>query len=313
MMDDFEVDTNSIINLMAWIFLPNIVSKMALKFAHKVFGKPKSQLKVQKHQNMMYMTIIFAYLIYSISSTYISLGDNHFNTLGLTATSSSKHVSSVYRKLSVKYHPDRNPHSDPMVYLKINEAHEVLKDQRKRFIYDRFGDLNSCQHCKTQHDYFENYMVYNFGVFYFGFIFAISIFSIVQKPYGLFWRYMSIMVMITAELIFVTRGSPSWFLEDLTTHQKISFLHSSYVWVSVALGHLGPSFQYFWEGPKRIHNLDQRLDILETTLDSALSEGKMVLDTAFQQFSGAEKKKLINEMNLKLKNERSFYNGQMVQ
>ena len=312
MMEDFNVDQSSIINLLAWLFLPNLVSKIALKGIYTIFGKP-SPKNQQRNQNLVYMGVIIAYLAYSISTTYIDLGDNHFNTLGLTASSDSKHVSSVYRKLSVKYHPDRNPDADPEVYLKINAAHEILKDQKRRFVYDRFGDLNACQYCKTSHDYFEHYMLYNFSVFYFGFIFAISVFGAIQKPYGMFWRYISILGMISLEILFVTQGSPDWFLKDLTTAQKVSFLHASYVWFSIALGHMGPSLQYFLEGNKRKFNLEQRLDAIEATLDSALSESKYVLETSLNKMSQPEKKVLANEMNLRLKNERGFYTQQMNQ
>jgi hypothetical protein len=314
-MEDFNMDMNqsTLINLFAWLFLPNLVSKYALKGIYAIFGKPKSAATQQKHQNMTYIAVILAYLAYSITTTYIEIGDNHFNTLGLTADASNKQVSSVYRKLSVKYHPDRNSDANPEVYLKINNAHEILKDQKRRFIYDRFGDLDACQYCKTQHEYFEHYMTYNFAVFYFGFLFAITLFGVIQKPFGIYWRYMSILGMITLEMLFVTRGSPQWFLSELTTAQKVSFLHSSYVWLSVALGHVGPSLQYFVEGPKVSHNLEQRLDVIEATLDSAVSETKFVLDNEFKNMQESEKKSLMNEMNLKLRDERTFYTQMMRQ
>jgi hypothetical protein len=114
-------------------------------------------------------------------------------------------------------------------------------------------------------------------------------------------------------MLFVTRGSPQWFLSELTTAQKVSFLHSSYVWLSVALGHVGPSLQYFVEGPKVSHNLEQRLDVIEATLDSAVSETKFVLDNEFKNMQESEKKSLMNEMNLKLRDERTFYTQMMRQ
>eukprot|EP00834_Sanchytrium_tribonematis_P000789 NODE_15_length_50561_cov_0.608081.p20 type:complete len:317 gc:universal NODE_15_length_50561_cov_0.608081:30340-31290(+) len=305
-MDDLDIDKNSIYNLLAWIFLPNMISKFILSIIYKLFGTAAPQKK-QRHQNMVYAAVILSYLIYSVGTTYIDLGDNHFNTLGLTASATNKEVSSAYRKLSVQYHPDRNANANPEIYLKMNAAHEVLKDAKRRFVYDRYGDLNSCQHCKTQHDYFENYMTFKFTVFYFGFVVAMGVFMGIQKPYAMFWRFFSVLAMVTTELIFVTNGSPDWFLGDLTTAQKISFLHSSFVWISVALGHLGPTLEYFIEGPKFISKLEDRLDTIESTLDTALMESQFVLNSKLKNVPLSEKKTLVNEMNLKLKEERAYY------
>ena len=50
-------------------------------------------------------------------------------------------LKNSYRKLAMKFHPDRNP-GDPNAevnFKEINEAYDVLKDDQKRAAYDRFG------------------------------------------------------------------------------------------------------------------------------------------------------------------------------
>src|SRR5580698_2186430 len=50
-------------------------------------------------------------------------------------------LKSSYRKLAMRFHPDRNPgdHTAEIKFKEINEAYDVLKDEQKRAAYDRFG------------------------------------------------------------------------------------------------------------------------------------------------------------------------------
>src|SRR3954469_15914457 len=50
-------------------------------------------------------------------------------------------LKSSYRKLAMKFHPDRNPDdaTAEIKFKEINEAYDVLKDDQKRAAYDRFG------------------------------------------------------------------------------------------------------------------------------------------------------------------------------
>src|ERR1700692_1452164 len=50
-------------------------------------------------------------------------------------------LKSAYRKLAMKFHPDKNPgdHTAEIKFKEINEAYDVLKDDQRRAAYDRFG------------------------------------------------------------------------------------------------------------------------------------------------------------------------------
>ena len=66
---------------------------------------------------------------------------DYYEILEVTRTATEAEMKASYRKLAMKWHPDRNPgDKDCEAHFKeINEAYDVLKDEQKRAAYDRFG------------------------------------------------------------------------------------------------------------------------------------------------------------------------------
>lgn len=65
---------------------------------------------------------------------------DYYEVLGVSREASEKDVKSAYRKLAMKYHPDRSDASDAEERFKeISEAYAVLSDPDKRKQYDQFG------------------------------------------------------------------------------------------------------------------------------------------------------------------------------
>ena len=66
---------------------------------------------------------------------------DYYEVLGVQRTVTEVELKTAYRKLAMKYHPDRNPGDGEceMKFKEVNEAYEVLKDGDKRAAYDRFG------------------------------------------------------------------------------------------------------------------------------------------------------------------------------
>ena len=66
---------------------------------------------------------------------------DYYEVLEVTRTASAGELKASYRKLAMKWHPDRNPGDKDCEhrFKEINEAYDVLKDEQKRAAYDRFG------------------------------------------------------------------------------------------------------------------------------------------------------------------------------
>jgi len=73
-------------------------------------------------------------------NTRVSKAD-YYDVLGVTRDASDQELKSAYRKLALKYHPDRNPgdHAAEEKFKEASEAYQVLSDADKRAAYDRFG------------------------------------------------------------------------------------------------------------------------------------------------------------------------------
>src|SRR4051812_43301079 len=65
----------------------------------------------------------------------------YYETLEVDRNADDSRLKAVFRKLAMKWHPDKNPGdaASEIKFKEINEAYEVLKDGDKRAAYDRFG------------------------------------------------------------------------------------------------------------------------------------------------------------------------------
>eukprot|EP00250_Pteridium_aquilinum_P031999 c44751_g1_i1 orf=2-394(-) len=71
------------------------------------------------------------------------MGADYYNVLKVEKTASEDDLKKSYRRLAMKWHPDKNPDNKAYAeakFKKISEAYEVLSDSHKRSIYDRYGE-----------------------------------------------------------------------------------------------------------------------------------------------------------------------------
>uniref|UniRef100_K7F9P3 J domain-containing protein n=1 Tax=Pelodiscus sinensis TaxID=13735 RepID=K7F9P3_PELSI len=69
------------------------------------------------------------------------MGKDYYKTLGLQSGANEDEIKKAYRKMALKYHPDKN--KDPSAeekFKEIAEAYDVLSDPKKRAVYDQYGE-----------------------------------------------------------------------------------------------------------------------------------------------------------------------------
>jgi curved DNA-binding protein len=85
-------------------------------------------------------------------------GKDYYAMLGLSKTASVEEIKKAYRKMAMKYHPDRNKgnKSAEEKFKEISEAYAVLSDTEKRKQYDSFGS-EGFQNRYSQEDIFKGF------------------------------------------------------------------------------------------------------------------------------------------------------------
>ncbi len=87
------------------------------------------------------------------------MAEDYYKLLGLDKKAATEDIKKAYRKLALKWHPDKNPNNKAAEerFKKISEAYAVLSDPKKREEYDTFGSADQFRQRYTQEDIFRGF------------------------------------------------------------------------------------------------------------------------------------------------------------
>jgi DnaJ-class molecular chaperone len=87
----------------------------------------------------MFAFVTLIYFVLHISTVWC--GKDYYKILSVSKSASTADIKRAYRKLSLKYHPDKNSAPDAAEkFAEISVAYDVLSDKEKRDAYNRGGE-----------------------------------------------------------------------------------------------------------------------------------------------------------------------------
>ncbi|KAL2934833.1 DnaJ protein ERDJ3B [Bienertia sinuspersici] len=95
--------------------------------------------------NLLILFCILSYTVFAIAAK------TYYDVLQVPKGASEDQIKRAYRKLALKYHPDKNQGNEEAnkKFAEINNAYEILSDSEKRSIYDRYGEEGLKQHAAS--------------------------------------------------------------------------------------------------------------------------------------------------------------------
>ncbi|XP_039021279.1 dnaJ protein ERDJ3B-like [Hibiscus syriacus] len=93
----------------------------------------------------LFLLFTLSYAIFAVA------GKSYYDILQVPKGASDELIKRAYRKLALKYHPDKNPGNEEANkrFADISNAYEVLSNSEKRGIYDRYGEEGLKQHAAS--------------------------------------------------------------------------------------------------------------------------------------------------------------------
>ena len=84
----------------------------------------------------------FCLILISLLFFQIYAEDYYYRVLELNQDATESDIKKAFRRLSIKFHPDKNPgdQNAAQKYLEVNKAYEILTDPEKKQLYDLYGE-----------------------------------------------------------------------------------------------------------------------------------------------------------------------------
>ncbi|GAA5988562.1 hypothetical protein JCM5350_004454 [Sporobolomyces pararoseus] len=260
--------TAHITSILCWSFLPSLFTNLLLSTFYRFSPSSRPTLPpnatppqvahanstAQRHFRRARITLVLAYLAYSISNVYWSqnsgVNQNYYSLLGISRqvveTDGSSAVKSHWRKLARIYHPDKVGKGGEQRFVELRRGIDILENDNKRWAYERFGpSILEWGKLVTSREFLVKGATNSgaFWVFAFLSIAAISFFRKDERRNN-FWRYLLLALSASLEFHFLLRPSPSptfsFLFPNRLTYEHIALLRQLFISMSMAMSQLSP-------------------------------------------------------------------------
>lgn len=98
--------------------------------------------------------MFFFFLLAAFGTSTLNRGENPYKILGVSRGASKSEIRKAFFDITRKYHPDRNKSPEASkIWIRANDAYEILSDDRRRQIYDQTGSVSEDPEPEPQHRY----------------------------------------------------------------------------------------------------------------------------------------------------------------
>jgi hypothetical protein len=148
----------------------------------------------------------FAFIIYEVDFNLQRQG-TAYSDLGVPLDVSESALASRFRKLAVRFHPDKvkgimDSERAHQEYVRLQHARDIIQDPVKRFAYDRFGSdiIRECSRCLTVREYVNHALMATLVTYgaLMGFLLGANQLGYLRD--GAYWRYLAILALATYEV-----------------------------------------------------------------------------------------------------------------
>jgi hypothetical protein len=313
-----QLTTNStLLPFLGWFFIPNWITSLIHRAYYKAQRRPyntNSPFVLRQRRNI-YVAVIVAYLVYSVYQAYASVsndpdplegGSGIYSLLGVSPNVDAKTLKAVFRRLTVKYHPDKvgsgsSSQAAEELWIRLKTGYDIVSNPVLRYGYDRFGgtlvkwlrdggdDVSKAGLATIKEIVYKG--VRNSLVYYTLSMMgaeAMAFFKVATV--GRMWKSYIMISGLIAELWIMTRSSQQGdvlFL-GLLPFQVIKVIRKLSIVILIGINQLGPQFQ------GSTQTLEAEMDHLLTLVDrvSKEVEQSVVIERApfLNQLPGLKKK-----------------------
>lgn len=261
----------SLLSLAAWQYLPEFATRNLLPIFHQQIYRPlcrrvpppPNSPQWYRHYRYVYAFVVLGYLCYNFFDAAASMPPNYYEIMGVRPGADENTLKLAFRQFARKYHPDRAGPQGGDAFMEVRDAFEALKNPVTRFAYERFGpEALKWSHCSTLRDFIRHGLMQSAG-FYIVTACVLLLVPVLSGPSPVtFWRYLLFAALFTYELTYIMSPSPSsatdsslaslisnsgspiplfsFLWPQRVAYQHIRFLHSLFVFCSVALSRVAP-------------------------------------------------------------------------